>query len=200
MTTRQAQPGQGDTGAQDRRHRSGRVESRGGVRPRQAPQAANGITRRGRRLSDGRQSCLGRHQVTGRERFEGEHQLNCWTGASAREFPRIGYAPSEYQTKPWPIEALIEGWFPLSSRGQCGFTVLSTADPSQNFSSSPAPGDLLCSPSAPERGRRSLPRVGEDAGCKNKSGIAGRAMIVSLDIPFHRRQFKLRVDSRQADR
>jgi hypothetical protein len=26
----------------------------------------------------------------------------------------------------------------------------------------------------PDRGRRSLPRVGEDAGCKNKSGIVGR--------------------------
>ena len=28
------------------------------------------------------------------------------------KFPCLGYAPPEYQTKPWPFEAPIKGWFP----------------------------------------------------------------------------------------
>jgi hypothetical protein len=35
--------------------------------------------------------------------------------------PRVGYAPSEYQKKPWPREALIEGWFPLIGKEQTHF-------------------------------------------------------------------------------
>lgn len=40
-----------------------------------------------------------------------------WTAAlskdSGTKSPPVGYAPSEYRTKPWPVEALIAGWFPL---------------------------------------------------------------------------------------
>jgi transposase len=185
----QTQPGQGDAGQEDRCHRSGLMEDRGGIRPTEAPQAATGITRRGRRLSDGRGICLGRHQVAGREGSRVSISRNHGPWASALEFPSVGYAPSEYQTKLWPVEALIEGWFPRSSRGHCGFTVPSTADTTQNVSSSRTSGDLPCSPSGPERDRRSLPRLGEDAGCKTNSRIAGRSRIVCLDIHLHRSDF-----------
>jgi len=42
--------------------------------------------------------------------------------------PSIGYAPSEYRTKPWPQKAPIEGWFPLLAREQNGFRVDGTTD------------------------------------------------------------------------
>jgi hypothetical protein len=76
---------------------------------------------------------------------------------------------------------------PLSLRGQCGFKVLSTADTRQSVSSSRTSADLRCSLSAADPGRPSVPRAGEGAGCKKRSSIAGRAVIVSLDVPFHRR-------------
>jgi transposase len=49
-------------------------KTEGGIRPTEAPQAATGITRRGRRLSDGRANLS--RSASGRRtrRFEGEHQ------------------------------------------------------------------------------------------------------------------------------
>ena len=53
-----------------------------------------------------------------RKRFGGEHPQNSWTRpsvlktATELKSPPIGYAPPEYQMKPWPDEALIAGWFP----------------------------------------------------------------------------------------
>jgi hypothetical protein len=73
----------------------------------------------------------------------------------------------------WELEG--RAWFPLSSRGRCGFTVPSTADTRDNVSSSRMPGDLPCSPSGPERDRRSLPRLGEDAGCKTVVNVYRRS-------------------------
>jgi hypothetical protein len=58
------------------------VEKGGGVRAGEVQEAANRITRRGCRHCDGETSCPGRG-VTGRERFEGEHPLFVWTGATA---------------------------------------------------------------------------------------------------------------------
>ena len=54
-----------------------------------------------------------------RERFAAEHQLMRWTRSACRHVttgpksPRIGYAAAEYQSMPWPKEALRTGWFPL---------------------------------------------------------------------------------------
>jgi hypothetical protein len=42
--------------------------------------------------------------------------LGRWPWSNPPEVPRIGYAPSEYRTKPWPKEVRIEGWFPHSAR------------------------------------------------------------------------------------
>ena len=125
-----------------------------------------------------------------------------WTGATAREFLRVSYAPSEYQTKLWPLEALIERWFPPTWRGQCGFPVLSTVDHPARFHSPHAPGPRTCSHSAPRSlSQRSDSRTGVDAGCKNM-GIAGRTMMVCLDILFHRRRNKghFRVGGPRPDR
>ena len=33
----------------------------------------------------------------------------------------VGYAPSEYRKKPWPIEALLEGWCLLIEEAHKGF-------------------------------------------------------------------------------
>jgi len=137
-------------------------------------------------------SCFDR-PVARRKRFEGEHPLNCWTRASAREFPRIGYAPSEYRTKPWPIEALIEGWFPLSRRGQCGFKVLSTVDLHRSFFPSRVPGACRCSPSTAERlGQPSRHERGgtPDARANRASpGERGSCLLTSSSIE---EGFKLR--------
>jgi hypothetical protein len=46
-----------------------------------------------------------------RER-EGEHPYPNWPKAHSLEVLRIGYAPSKNQTKQWPHEAQMEGWFP----------------------------------------------------------------------------------------
>jgi len=160
------------------------VEERGGLRLRQAQEAEFGITRRGSWRSPERASVLNRHHVQGRKRFEGEHPLKHWTGTLVREFPSVSYAPSEYQTKLWPTEALIERWFPLSWRGQRGFTVLSTVDQHSRFATPRALGAWRCSLSAPPRlSQQSDLRTGGDAGCHNKD-IARRTEIVFLDIPL----------------
>jgi transposase len=90
-------------------------KSHGEVRPDEASQA-----RRKTRLSCGHvdpQGGYDRWQRTWRRaRFEGEHPLLVWPGSKRPEVPRLGYAPSEYQRKPWSEEAQIEGWFPLHAR------------------------------------------------------------------------------------
>jgi hypothetical protein len=137
-----------------------------------------------------RGSVFDRHHVQGRKRFEGEHQSNRWTGATAREFPSVSYAPSEYQTKRWPLEALIESWFPLFWRGQRCFTVLPTVDHPVRFSSTRVPGSRECSHSALRcLSQRSDSRTGVDARCENGS-IARRTVMVCLDIFFHRNRFE----------
>ena len=114
------------------------------------------------------------------------------------KFPSIGYAPSEYRTKPWPQEVLIEGWFPHFAREQDGFRVDGTTD-----SNTPAPRSLRqrnCgSRHTPLSGDRRIDhlflttsiysRTRVDAGCHNNR-IAGRWVIVLLDILFHRRRNK----------
>ena len=50
--------------------------------------------------------------------------LTTGLGAVTPKVPRIGYAPSEYQAKPWPREAPIEGWFPLFAREHTCFDLV----------------------------------------------------------------------------
>jgi len=114
------------------------------------------------------------------------------------KFPSIGYAPSEYRTKPWPQEVLIEGWFPYFAREQNGFRVDGTTD-----IVTPAPRSLhqrnCGSRHTPLSGNRRIDhpflttsiysRTRVDAGCHNKR-IAGRWVIVLLDILFHRTRKK----------
>ena len=91
--------------------------------------------------------------------------------------PSIGYAPSEYRTKPWPQRAPMAGCFPLLGREQNDFRVDGTTD-----TSAPAPRSL-CQRSC---GSRHLPLSGDrrtdhlfpvtslnsrtrvDAGCQNR--------------------------------
>jgi len=85
------------------------VEARGGVRPG----AAEGRDRQAieATLVDG-EAALWESSVAQRERFEGEHPLVCWSPGRDGETPNAGYAPSEYQLKPWPIEAQSGAWCP----------------------------------------------------------------------------------------
>src|SRR5262249_32045996 len=122
----QAQPGEADDRPQARGHRSFHVEEQGEVRPDEAPQARvmtrltwEGV---GPRPRHERWRCTWR-----RARFEGEHPLGMWPERYRLEVPRVGYAPSEYQTKQWPEEALIEGWFPLSAREHACFDLVEGA-------------------------------------------------------------------------
>ena len=109
----EAEPGEADDRPQARCDRSFDVEEQGEVRPDEASQA-----RLKTRLTCGHvdpQEGYDRwHSTWRRARFEGEHPLLVWPGSNHPEVPRLGYAPSEYQKKPWSEEAQIEGWFPLS--------------------------------------------------------------------------------------
>ena len=85
------------------------MEARGGVRP----SAAEGRNRQAVEATpvDG-EAALWESGVAQRERFEGEHPLVCWSPGRDGETPNAGYAPSEYQLKPWPIEAQSGAWCP----------------------------------------------------------------------------------------
>jgi hypothetical protein len=116
--------------------------------------------------------------------------LNAWTAASADEFPRTGYAPSEYQTKPWPIEALIEGWFPLYCEDNAASR---SCRPPISVRTSPRRDHrTLCAAAPPHQNvvdhlRHQRERTPD---ARKKASIAGRAGEVCLDIPFHRSAFK----------
>jgi hypothetical protein len=138
----------------------------------------------------GWKSSLGRVPPRTSGHLAHEHQLNSWTAAPADEFPRTGYAPSEYQTKPWPIEALIEGWFPLLREDTAASR--SCRPPISARTSPRRVCRTICSAAPPHQNvvddlRHEWERTPD---ARTKSGIARRALIVFLDIPFHRRDFK----------
>src|SRR5258707_6780014 len=94
----QTQSGQAHTGPSHRSDRAVDVEARGGVRPG----AAEG---RNRQAVEARpvdaEAALWESGVAQRDRFEGEHPFVCWSPGRYGETPDAGYAPSEYQLKPW---------------------------------------------------------------------------------------------------
>ena len=64
-----------------------------------------------------------------RQRFDGKYPRPRWSPARNGEILGIGYAPSEYRKKPWPIEVLLEGWCPLLWEAHLSFaSVAKTAD------------------------------------------------------------------------
>jgi hypothetical protein len=116
-------------------------------------------------------------------------ELSAQVGRELRKFGRglPGLAVVVLTGGPWPIEALIEGRFPLSSRGQQGFQVQSHVDLPRCLSTPREPGACRCShPAAGRRRSKSFPRSGVDAGRQNMRGV-GRAGLVCLALPFHRR-------------
>src|SRR5262249_45716782 len=60
--------------------------------------------------------------------FEGEYPIVSWARSTTPEFPFSGYAPSEFQRKPWPEEVQLAGWFPPFRRGQACFDVVEDAN------------------------------------------------------------------------
>ena len=195
----QTQSRQGLAGQKDRHDHPGDVEDRGGIRLEQAQQNgfAIGRPRRCELVGHGiTDASTSRHGPTTKVR--GRVSIVPLDSRIFSKFPSIGYAPSEYRTKPWPQEVLIEGWFPLLAREQNGFRVDGTTD-----SSTPAPRSLRqrnCgSRHTPLSGDRRIDhlflttsiysRTRVDAGCHNNR-IARRWVIVLLDILFHRRRKK----------
>ena len=172
---------------------------RGGIRHEQAQQ--NGFA-----IGRPRRCELVGHRITGAStsrhgpttKVRGRVSIVPLDSRAFSKFPSIGYAPSEYRTKPWPQEVLIEGWFPHFAREQDGFRVDGTTD-----SNTPAPRSLRqrnCgSRHTPLSGDRRIDhlflttsiysRTRVDAGCHNKR-IARRWVIVLLDILFHRKRIK----------
>ncbi len=55
------------------------------------------------------------HALRGRG---GEHPYFSWPTAQSLEVLRVSYAPPKNQTKRWPTEAQMEGWFPRTSGEQ----------------------------------------------------------------------------------
>ena len=53
--------------------------------------------------------------------------MDFWRRGTTLNVPWLGYAPSEFQKKPWPQEALIEGWIPRFTRGREGFDLVEDA-------------------------------------------------------------------------
>jgi len=166
------------------------VIDRGGIRHEQAQQ--NGFA-----IGRPRRCELVGHGITGAStsrygpttKVRGKASIETMDSRAFSKFPSIGYAPSEYRTKPWPQEVLIEGWFPLLAREQNSFRVDGTTD-----SSTPAPRSLRqrnCgSRHTPLSGDRKIDhlflttsiysRTRVDAGCHNNR-IAGRWVIVLLE-------------------
>jgi hypothetical protein len=108
------------------------VEEQGEVRPDEASQAKlkTRLTCGGVNPQEG---CDRRRSIWRRARFEGEHPLFYWAQDTILELPRVGYAPSEFQRKPWSEEALIEGWFPLYAREHECFDLVDDADTSSSI-------------------------------------------------------------------
>jgi hypothetical protein len=77
-----------------------------------------------------------------RQRFEGKHPLRSWSFARNEETPQGGYAPSEYQKKPWPNEALLEGWCPLYEEAHERFAIV--ASPAVRPITQAPTGDANC--------------------------------------------------------
>ena len=143
--------------------------------------------------------------------------MDAWTQNTILEFPRIGYAPSEYLRKLWSEEAQIEGWFPLIAREHTCFDLVDDASVSSSITGerlSPAwvsgfagrggreddrAGDegfgtgLLnaakppCS-RQPNAGKpRHTSRLEADASVEEERGRMGE---IGLDTTFHRRVSK----------
>ena len=114
--------------------------------------------------------------------------METWPRRQAAEVPPIGYALPEYQTKRWPSEVLIEGWFPPQAKEHDCFRI------DEDASEDGAPTQRHLHPGQleqfAERAGREQPGTNStvgpsaDAGWKERGGR--RAAEVCLDIPFHR--------------
>jgi hypothetical protein len=125
--------------------------------------------------------------------------LDVWRRGMPLDVPRAGYAPSEFQKKPWSEEALIEGWFPPLRRGQMGFDVVEDANAGsskgERQSSALADGsDASCGRVTRDPGRtrelnpdkpRRTCRQGADASVEEGRRRSGE---ICLDTSFHRRR------------
>ena len=126
-----------------------------------------------------------------REGFEGEYPNGDWSRTPALEAPRIGYAPSEYQRKPWPKEAQIEGWFPhCFAREQQSFEVVEDANPivsnKEQLHPAVASGSYANCGRLGRRALRRTSRLGADAEGHEMRIRRQRMGGVCLDLPFHR--------------
>jgi len=138
----------------------------------------------------GRAGCFSRH-MSRTTKVRGEHQLKAWTAAPADESKDrlcpLGYKRSHGHRGP------DRGWS-RSSRGQCGITVLSTADLGTFLPSRWSDNLLFC---PPHRMRSTISHERERTrDARTTSGIAGRSLTRVFWTSLHRRPFNPAVSSR----
>lgn len=120
-----------------------------------------------------------------------------WSHPLAVESPRIGHAPPQHLRKRWPLEALMEGWFPLRSGEHASLPIAEVAGSRENTDDRiqralPAdPAAVLSRPRTQSRVaavHRAAMRRGVDAGCHCTCMPA--TVKVCLDIRLHGRTSK----------
>ena len=114
---------------------------------------------------------------------------------------RVGYAPPEYRTKPWPKEALIEGWFPRLCGEQVGLQFWLSIDQRRRALSddrwsargfAPHAESLLSRENAFRNNAPGALTLGASAGSQD----CRRKEQVRLDPHFHRRKHQRGIGDR----
>jgi hypothetical protein len=179
----QAVAGHADYCAQDRRGSFRDVEKRGGIRPRTSIQPTAAHVGSNARRPD--QAGAGDHHVSSqRQRFKGKHPPSPWSPTSDGESQTLGYAPLEYQTKPWPKEALPDGWCPFSCGAHVLFNIVANGIAECFARSRLLDGNRQIENSLPRSGIAVFVHTRDMAArCRNLGG----AEWFVLDISFSRR-------------
>jgi len=136
------------------------------------------------RGSPGISMTLGRgsHPLTGVS--GGKHPPRPWSPTSDGESQTLGYAPLEYQTKPWPKEALPDGWCPFSCGAHVLFNIVANGIAECFAKSRLLDGNRQIENSLPRSGIAVFVHTREMAArCRNLGGMDWCV----LDISFSRR-------------
>jgi len=161
------------------------MENRRGVRTEKIVKAINRLWEGGALLCIGSASQC--REPRRRKGFEGEYQLMRWSRADGPESPRIGYSPSESQTKRWAHESLIEASFSYFTEEQNGSKVTGKAEqePTVQWKHSDWNAPRFSIEDQPPQSRHTTRRVATDAGCKTNC-ISRCNGCVRVDTPHYR--------------
>jgi hypothetical protein len=115
-------------------------------------------------------------------RFAGEHPTGSWSRGRAAKPPLAGYAPAKYQTKQWPLKALVEEWYSPEEVLQSFALAVSSCRTLFN-------GSPLCLEESDPRTRLPRPAAAETAIDPPDTEVekVGYRERYALDIGFRRR-------------